>query len=164
MQAAITIKLSKGAERFHHGLVVGFRMVSALQHNIAIRKHRFHVPIAVGGTAYQVTGVVSTQVAQHMPVVFRVHQYRVVFSGAKIQHRLQHVVRNFDAPKGFFGGLFGFSGNDSNHVTHKTHMTINNQAVVRTGFWVRLTSIRKTLVRHIFPRVHINHARKFLGL
>ena len=141
MQAAITIKLSKGTERFHHGLVVGFRMVGTLQHNIAICKHCFDVAIAIGGAAYQVASVVSAQVAQHMPVAFRVHQHRVVFGGAGIQHRFQHVIRNLNAPKGLFGSFFGFGSNDSNHITHKAHMTVDDQTIVRAGFRVRLTRV-----------------------
>ena len=126
MQTAIAIKLSKGTERFHHGLVVGFRMVGTLQHNIAICKHRLHVAIAIGGATYQVASIVSAQVAQHMPVVFGVHQYWVVFGCAEIQHRFQHVIRNLNASKGLFSGFFSFGGNDSNHVTHKPHMTVDN--------------------------------------
>ena len=54
-------------------------MVGAFQNHIAIGQHGLDVAAFVGRGAYEVTRIVAAQIAQHAPVVFRMHEHRVVF-------------------------------------------------------------------------------------
>ena len=164
VQPAVAVQLGERAERLHHGLVIGLRVVGALQHHVAIGQHGLDVAAGVGGGAHQVARIVAAQVAQHMPVVFGVHQHEVVLSGAEIQDGLQHVVLHLDARKGSLRRLLVLGRHDGHHIAHEAHVTVDDQAIVGAGFGVGLPGVGETLVGHILPGVHVNHAGNLLGL
>ena len=164
MQAPVAVQLGIRAEGFHHGLVEGLRVVSALQNDVAVGKHRFDVAVSVSGRAHEVALVVSAQIAQHMPVVLWVHKRGIVLSSAEIQHGIEHVVGHLDARKGRLGSLLVFRGDNRHHVAHVAHMAIDDQTVVGTCLRIGLSRVAEALPWHVFPGEHVHHAGNLLRL
>ena len=164
MQAPVTVELGVRTEGLHHGLVEGLRVVSALQNDVAVGKHRLDVAVGVSGRAHEVSLVVSAQVAQHMPVVLGVHEGGIVLSSAEIQHGIEHLVGHLNARKGRLGSLLVFRGDNRHHVAHVAHMAIDDQAVVGACLRIGLSRVAEALPRHVFPGEHTHHAGNLLRL
>ena len=164
MQAPVAIQLGVRAERLHHGLVEGLRVVGALQDDVAVGEHRLDVAVGVSGRAHEVAPAVAPQITQHMPVILGVHERGIVLGGAKIQHGIKHVVGHLDARKGCLGRLLALGRHDSHHIAHIAHMTIDDQAVVGACLRIGLPRVAEALPRHVFPGEHVNHAGNLLRL
>ena len=164
VQSAVGVQVGERAEGFHHGLVEGLRVIGALQHDIAIGEHRIDVAFGIGGGANQVARVIAAEVAQHAPVVFGVHQHRVVFGRVEVEHRLEDFIGDLDARKRRGCGLLGFGGHDGDHVAHIAHVPVDDQSVVGTGFRVGLPGVAKARLRNVFPGVDVNNAGDFFRL
>ena len=158
MQAPVAVELGVGAEGLHHCLVVGLGVVGAFHNHIAIGQHGLDVAAFVGRGAHEVARIVAAQIAQHAPVVFGMHEHRVVFGGAEVQNGFEYVVGNLDALERLIGGCFIFGSDDCHHVAYEANVAIDDEAVVGARFGVGLARVRKALVRHVFPREYVNHA------
>ena len=158
MQASVAVHLAIRAEGLHHGLVVGLRVIGALHHDVAVGKHRLDVATAVIVAGNEVALVVATEVLEHVPVVFGMHQDGVVLGCAEVQNGLEHLVGHLDALEGLVGGLLVFGGHDSHDIAHIAHVAVDDEAVVGTGLGVGLAGVGKTAAGHILPGIHVNDA------
>ena len=164
MQTSVAVHLAIRAEGLHHGLVVGLRVIGPFHHDVAVGKHRLDVAAAVVAAGNEVALVVATEVLEHVPVVFGVHQDGVVLGRAEVQNGLEHLVGYLDAFEGFVGGLLVLGGHDGHDVAHIAYVTVDDEAVVRAGLGVGLAGVGKAVAWHILPGIYVNDTRDGLCL
>ena len=78
------------------------------------------------------------------PVIFRVHQNWIIQSFMIIKDRFQHLVLYLDHGNGSVHRFFCLSCHNRNRVSYKSDMTIQNQTVIWTGFWISLSCTCKS--------------------
>ena len=163
MQPAVAVQLRIGAEGLHHGLAEGLGVVGTIQHDLAVRKDGFHVAVRVDIAGHQVATAVASHGTGRVPVLLRVNQDGVILGRAEIQHRLQHLVGDFDELHGPQGGLFRLSRDDGHGVAHEAHMAVQDQAVIGRRLRIGLPRDGKAGLRHILPGIDSLYAWNLQG-
>ena len=96
MQTAITIEVCVGGKGFHHGLIIGFGVVSTLQNNVAFCHDAFHVAVNLICAGNHIPLGISADFAGREPVIFRMDQNGIVFRSTEVKNCLQNLICNFD--------------------------------------------------------------------
>ena len=153
IQPPIGINGAVGAEGLHHGLLAGLGVVNVVNDYIAGCKHCIDVTGSAFIVGTEVALIVGSHRAQTGPVVLRMHQNGVVLGSVIVQHCFQNLIFHLDELEGLIHALFVFAGHDGHHITHKAHMAVDEQAVMRTGFRIGLACLRvaRRILRHILP-------------
>ena len=103
--------------------------------------------------------VVRTYRTFGLPVIFRMHQNRIVLRRVEIQHRLQLLIFDLDKAQSLFHGFLIFSGHNGYRIANKTDSLIQNQAVVGAGLRISLARHREADIRHVFIGINGLDAR-----
>ena len=85
-----------------------------------------------------------------MPVFFRMHKDFVIFRCTEIQNRRQYIIFYFDHFQSFVYCLFILTCNDRNDITVISHMSVQDQTIVRAQFRICLTCHGEAFLRNIF--------------
>ena len=85
IQSSEIIQIRISPERLHHGLLVGFRMISLVHHIFTVFQNRIYVPQAFFLLGAQISLIVSPYRHPGFPVIFRMDQDLIVFRFMKIQ-------------------------------------------------------------------------------
>ena len=105
---------------------------------------------------------ITAHINRRIPVILRMHKHRIILRFVEIKHRLQHIVFHFHKLHRFACRFFILCCNDCDNISHKPHVPVDNQPVIRRWFRISLTCDCKPRLRHIRPCIDIHHARNFL--
>ena len=87
------------------------------------------------------------------------HQDRTIQCFLRIQYCRKNLVFDLDHLHRTFHTRFIFSGNDRHRISHKAHMLIQDQPVIRTWLRPGLACSCKALLRYILPGINCFDSR-----
>ena len=111
----------------------------------------------------QISSIICSYRTKRLPVIFRVHQNWIIQSFMIIKDRFQHLVLYLDHGNGSVHRFFCLSCHNRNRISYKSDMTIQNQTVIWTGFWISLSCTCKSssVLVDILPCIDGLNSRNF---
>ena len=160
VKSSVTVNLTVSTDRLHVALLSSLDSVSMLNHFFAVSEHCFHITMSIllmmNEIFLHITGI-----SMGHPVVFRMHQYRIVKGLAEIQHRFQHLIFNFDDTKCFVHCFFRFSGHNCHCITYAPNSLVKNETVIGGRLREGLSCNTESVLRYILPCINCHNARYF---
>ena len=165
VQPSVGVDRAECAERFHRRLLTGFRVVHAVDDNVAAPEHGVNVALPVLLVRAEIAAVVRADGALRFPVFLRVNEHGVVERRAEIQHRLKHVVLDLYELHRFVDARLVPPGENGDNVAREADVAVDHEPVERTGLRRGLSGLRITpgVLRHVLPGKHGLHARHAHG-
>ena len=165
MQPAVGVDRAECAERFHRCLLTGFRVVHAVNDNIAVTEHGIDIALSVLLVRAEIAAVVRADGTLRLPVVLRVDEHGVIERGAEIEHRLEHVVLDLYELHRLIDARLVPPGENGDNVARKADVAVDHEPVERARLRRGLPGLRIApgVLRHVLPRKHGFHARHAHG-
>ena len=165
VQPAVGVDRAERAERLHRRLLTGFRVVHAVNDNIAVTEHGIDIALPVLLVRAEIAAVVRANGTLRLPVVLRVDEHGVIERGAEIEHRLEHVVLDLYELHRLIDARLVPPGENGDNVARKADMAVDHEPVERARLRRGLPGLRIApgVLRHVLPRKHGFHARHAHG-
>ena len=134
-------------------------MIRSLHNEVAVGEHTVQVALLGKISGTEISLIIRADRAERFPALLRVHQDRVVLGSVKIENRLQHLIFDLDDLQSAVNRFLRSAGHNCHRIADKTHMAVENQAVIGAGLRIRLSGEREALLRNILPGIDRFNAR-----
>ena len=165
MQPPVGIDRAERAERLHRRLLARFRVVHAVDDDIAVTEHGVDVALPVLFVRAEIAAVVRADGTLRLPVFLRVDEHGIVERGMEIEHRLEHVVLDLYELHRLIDARLVPPGENGDDVAREADVAVDHKPVKRARLRRGLPGLRIApgILRHVLPREHGFHARHAHG-